>query len=200
MANAADRDSHDARQIRIIISLELRVDWFGQAVLAVAAASTDHQPTRTGLTWLVDHPFGFGQDLVHDRVMDRAVADDHRHPVTRRRLERPLRNWMQATFRADYFRRLCGRQGLGLGFGGLVVGIRSHSRVPRCEKTEVLRRARGFRRWVRIRQGDWGWRYRGSGHPPRQLPGAASLSARTWLAAHAHRSEERRVGKECVST
>src|SRR3546814_1143028 len=85
--------------------------------------------------------------------MDRAVADDHRHPVTRRRLERPLRNWMQATFRADYFRRLCGRQGLGLGFGGLVVGIRSHSRVPRCEKAEVLRRARGFRRWVRIRQG-----------------------------------------------
>src|SRR3546814_16009315 len=80
--------------------------------------------------------------------MDRAVADDHRHPVTRRRLERPLRNWMQATFRADYFRRLCGRPGLGLGFGGLVVGIRSHSRVPRCEKAEVLRRARDRKRVV----------------------------------------------------
>src|SRR3546814_16053705 len=86
-------------------------DEVGQACVAVAAARTDHQPTRTGLTWLVDHPFGFGQDLVHDRVMDRAVADDHRHPVTRRRLERPLRNWMQATFRADYFRRLCGQIG-----------------------------------------------------------------------------------------
>src|SRR3546814_3839352 len=108
--------------------------------------------------------------------MDRAVADDHRHPVTRRRLERPLRNWMQATFRADYFRRLCGRQGLGLGFGGLVVGIRSHSRVPRCEKAEVLRRARGFRRWVRIRQGDWGWRYRGSG-PPRSEEHTSELQS-----------------------
>src|SRR3546814_12767781 len=93
---------------------------------------------------------------------------------------------MQAPFRAIYFLRFFGRQGFVLGFGGWVVGIRSHCRVPRCEKAEVLRRARGFRRWVRIRQGDWGWRYRGSGPPPRPLPGDASLSARTWLDAPAH--------------
>src|SRR3546814_5454729 len=93
---------------------------------------------------------------------------------------------MQAPFRAIYFLRFFGRQGFVLGFGGWVVGIRSHCRVPRCEKAEVLRRARGFRRWVRIRQGDWGWRYRGSGAPPRPLPGDASLSARTWLDAPAH--------------